>query len=420
MRERAQGLAPGAHTVGENLRDEHPDDGTLSEGVRGDEAEQSEEDQPDGSGAALLEVAVLVCEHHARQEAERDQVSDRAHDHELAAADAVDDGEGGHRSDQVHEADDDGSDVGEGIAQDCGAARELHDLGRVVEDRVDARELVEHRDAESHEDDLAVAAREEGNLAAGGVLGDLCLDFADLLVAFGLRGGETLGNLHGKFFAAVREQPARRLGDGGQEDQEEDRRNGHDAEHPPPGSLLVRDLADNSVRRVGQEDTEDDIELDEADQASAHTCGRDLGGVNGRHNGGQAHADAAEEAEDHEEGDRERRRGRHRSIRRAHQRGQRGQGGSERSEAKEDTDPEEDGLTAESVGQVTGDDCTENRTDRRDRDDHAFARGGQGVELGEFFFRAGDDGGIKTEEQATEGGDDRASNDQGRNGSRWC
>ena len=122
-------------------------------------------------------------------------------------------------------------------------------------------------------------------------------------------------NLHGEFFAAVGEQPSRRLGDGGQEDQEEHGGYGHDAEHPTPGGVFVRNFADDRVRGVGQEDTEDDIELDEADQASAHTRRRDLGGVDGRHHGGQAHADAAEEAEDHEEGDREGGRGRHRSVR---------------------------------------------------------------------------------------------------------
>ena len=370
--------------------------------MRGDEAEQAQEDQPHRRGASLLEVAVLVGEHHAGEEAERDQVTEGADDHQLATADAVNDGQGGHRGNEVHEADDDGADVGEGITQDGSAARKLHDLRRVVEDRVDTRELVKHRDAEGHENDLAVAAREEGDLATGCVLGNLRLHLADLLVALGLRGRETLGDLHGEFFAAVREQPARRLGDCGQEDQEEHGGHGHDAEHPPPGGLLVRDFADNSVRRVGQEDTEDDIELDEADQASTHACGCDLCGVDGRHHGGQAHADAAEETEDHKEGDRERGRGRHRPVRRSDQGGQRGEGGSESAHAEQDADPEEDGLTAEAIGQVTGDDCAENRTDCRDRDDHTLARGGQGIKLSEFFFRAGNDGGVKAEEQAAE------------------
>ena len=156
--------------------------------------------------------------------------------------------------------------------------------------------------------------------------------------------------------------------------------------------------------------------LNEADQPSAHTGGRDLGGVDGCHPGGQAHADAAEESEDHEEGDREHGRGRHRSVCCGHQGGQWGEGGSEGADAEQNADREEDGLTAESVRKVTCDDSTDDSADSRDRNEHAFSRGGQGIKLGEFFFRARDNGGVKAEEQAAEGGDDRASNDQGRNG----
>ena len=77
----------------------------------------------------------------------------------------------------------------------------------------------------------------------------------------------------------------------------------------------MHDLADDRVRGVGQEDTEDDIELDQADQAPAHAGGGDFGGVNGSDHGGQADADAAEEAEQHEEGDRERGCGHELSVR---------------------------------------------------------------------------------------------------------
>ena len=110
---------------------------------------------------------------------------------------------------EVHEADDDGADVGEGIAQDGGTACELHDLRRVVEDRVDTGELVEHRDAEGHEDDLAVAAREEGDLTTRSVFGDLRLDLVDLLVALCLRGGEALGDCDGAFLLSMSQEPAR-------------------------------------------------------------------------------------------------------------------------------------------------------------------------------------------------------------------
>ena len=117
----------------------------------------------------------------------------------------------------------------------------------------------------------------------------------------------------------VGEQPTRRLGDGGQEDQEEDGGHRHDAEHPAPRGVFVRDFADDRVGGVGQEDTEDDVELDQADQASAHAGGGDFGGVDGSDHGGQADADAAQEAEDHEEGDREGGRGRNRAVSSCHQ-----------------------------------------------------------------------------------------------------
>ena len=180
------------------------------------------------------------------------------------------------------------------------------------------------------------------------------------------------------------------------------------------------DLADHRVGGVGQEDTEDDVELDQADQATTHASGRNLSGVDRRDHGRQAHANAAEETEHHEEGDREGGRGRHSSIRTCDQCGQRGQRGRQSTNAEEDTDPEQDWLTAEAVGEVTGDDGTADRTDGCDGDDHALTQGGQSVQLGKFFFRTGNDRRVKAEEQAAERGNDGASNDQRRNGCVLC
>ena len=180
----------------------------------------------------------------------------------------------------------------------------------------------------------------------------------------------------------------------------------------------MRNFADDRVGGVGQEDTEDDVELDQADQASAHAGGGDFGGVNGSDHGGQADADAAQEAEHHEEGDRERGRRHKLAVPDRIERRNRCQGCGQGSDAEEDTDPEEDGFTPKAVGELTGDNGAEYGADGRNGDDHALAHGGESVKLGEFFFRTRDDGCVKTEEQAAEGGDDRASNDQGRNGSR--
>ena len=113
----------------------------------------------------------------------------------------------------------------------------------------------------------------KGDLAARGVFGDLRLDLVDLFVALCLRGGEALGDCDGAFLLSMSQEPARSLGHGGKEDEEEDGGDGHDAEHPAPRGFLVGDLADHRVGGVGQEDTEDDVELDQADQATTHASG---------------------------------------------------------------------------------------------------------------------------------------------------
>ena len=71
--------------------------------------------------------------------------------------------------------------------------------------------------------------------------------------------------LHGLGFASVGHQPARSLGNGEQQQDEDRRRRGHHAEHPAPSGLFGDDLADDEVAQVGEQDAEHDIELDEAD-----------------------------------------------------------------------------------------------------------------------------------------------------------
>ena len=138
----------------------------------------------------------------------------------------------------------------------------------------------------------------------------------------------------------------------------------------------MHNLADDRIRGVGQEDTEDDIELNEANQAPTHTSGRNLGRVDGGYHGGEAHADASEEAEQHEEGNRERGRRHKLTVPDRIECRNRCQGGCQGADAEENTNPEEDGLTSKAVGELTGDNGAENRADGRDGDDHALAHGG--------------------------------------------
>ena len=219
---------------------------------------------------------------------------------------------------------------------------------------------------------------------------------------------------------SVGQQPARSLGDGGKENQEEQSGHGHDTEHPTPSNVFVHNFADDCIRGVGQENAEDDIELDQTHQASAHAGRRNFSGIDRCDHRRQADTDAPEEAEQHEEGNRERGRG-HKltALDRIECRNRR-QGGCQGADAKENTNPEEDRFTTKAVGEFTGDDGTADRADGCDGNDHALTHGGESVQLGEFFFRTGNDRRVKAEEQAAERGNDGASNDQRRNRRGLC
>ena len=141
------------YPVREDLGDEHPDHRPLAERVSGDEHQQPGENQHRGGGV----VVAGVREQDASQEGEADQVADRANDHQPSPADLIDHGEGRHGGDQVHEPD------GHAHPQRrvTGRAGALHHLRRVVQDRVDPRQLVECRDGDGQQDHLAVLRGEE-------------------------------------------------------------------------------------------------------------------------------------------------------------------------------------------------------------------------------------------------------------------
>ena len=65
-----------------------------------------------------------------------------------------------------------------------------------------------------------------------------------------------------------------------------------------------------------------------------------------------------------------------------------GEGGRQGADAEEDTDPEQDRLASEVVGEASRDDRAEDRPDGRNGDDHALAEGGQRVQRFELLLRA--------------------------------
>ncbi|MPM87559.1 hypothetical protein SDC9_134659 [bioreactor metagenome] len=135
-------------------------------------------------------------------------------------------------------------------------------------------------------------------------------------------------------------QPARSLGNGEQQQDEDRRRRGHHAEHPAPSGLFGDDLADDEVAQVGEQDAEHDIELDEADQAAALGRRGDLSGVDRCTHARHADADTAEEPEEHEDVVTE---------------GAFGcQGGPQRTDEVEGTDDEQHLAAAVLVGELPG------------------------------------------------------------------
>ena len=98
------------------------------------------------------------------------------------AADLVDDGDADEGGDEVGETDDDGlHGAGDGVEAGVG-----EDVVEVIQDGVDAGELVEEADGDGEEDELAVAALEEGVLGEATFGADGCGDGVD----FGRESGE--------------------------------------------------------------------------------------------------------------------------------------------------------------------------------------------------------------------------------------
>src|ERR1700727_385663 len=91
---------------------------------------------------------------------EGEEAADGSDEEERLAADLVNDGDADEGGDEVGESDDYGLDgAGDGVETGVG-----EDVVEVVEDGVDAGELVEETDGDGEKDELAVAALEEGVL----------------------------------------------------------------------------------------------------------------------------------------------------------------------------------------------------------------------------------------------------------------
>src|SRR6202034_4047575 len=134
----------------EDLGDHQPEDRSEADGEAADVDDQAHEGEPAG---AVLDARDLEVE---AEDCERDHAAGSAAEQEHAAADAVDERHSYRGEDDVRQTDEDRlPDRAPGL--DPGRAE---NRGRVVDDRVDADDLLEDREAEADDQHRTQAATE--------------------------------------------------------------------------------------------------------------------------------------------------------------------------------------------------------------------------------------------------------------------
>ncbi len=90
------------------------------------------------------------------------------------------------------------------------------------------------------------------------------------------------------------------MGDGVEQGEEEEGGKDSDAELEAPldGSGVER--GDDGVGEIGEEDSDDDVDLEESDESPAPPGGGELGDVDGAEDGGAADPESSDEAEEEE------------------------------------------------------------------------------------------------------------------------
>ncbi len=147
---RAEGLALGADVGGEDFGEVDPDDGPLRDGEGDDEGDEEGEEQ----------VKMFAGVEYPGDSGEGEGAAYGSDEEEGLAADLIDDGDADEGREKVGETYDDRLHIaGHGTEAGIG-----EDVVEVVEDCVDSGELVEEADGDGEEDELCVAALEEGVL----------------------------------------------------------------------------------------------------------------------------------------------------------------------------------------------------------------------------------------------------------------
>src|SRR3984885_7254466 len=280
----AESLTLGAHAVGKDLADVDPEHRALRHGEGGDERHQ-QPDEPVQMGVDVKDVG---------DEAETDAEADRADEQQLLASELVDDRHGQQGEDQIGGSDGDGLQV----SGDFGRTGESEDVVQVIEDGVDAGELAEHANGEGDDDGLEVLAGEQWIRGSGALQVYRGDDFIQLFLR--LRHASQLQDGECFMQAGLRDQPARAARNDEEGDQEEQRRDGGDAEHPAPLQRAKMAGADDGIRYIGEQDADNDIDLEESDESAAPGRRRNLCDVHRPEHRRSADAETTDEAKEDE------------------------------------------------------------------------------------------------------------------------
>src|SRR6266403_2576256 len=233
---------------------------------------------------------MLMGEKNARDARETERCAYRTDQQQGFAAELVDYGHAQQSGEQVHAS----------YGHCLQVARELAEAGggknvvQVVEDGIDAGELVEHADGDGQENGVAVFAAEEGLILLQAFQMDGANDFLQL--GFRIVCAHFLQDLARFVHAPFGDQPARTWRDAKEHDQKQDGGQRSHAKWPAPFGRTETLARDYEIREISQQDADDDVDLKHADQAAANSCRSELRDVHGTEDGGAADAEPAEKS----------------------------------------------------------------------------------------------------------------------------
>src|SRR6267142_137853 len=233
---------------------------------------------------------MLMGEKNARDARETECCAYRTDQQQGFAAELVDYGHAQESGEQVHAS------YGHcmQVARELAETRGGENVVQVVEDGIDAGELVEHANGDGQENGVAVFAAKKRLI----LLQAFEMDGADDFLQLGFRivCAHFLQDLARFVYAPFGDQPARTWRDAEQHDQKQDGGERSHAKLPAPLGRTETLARDYEVRQISEQDADDDVDLKHADQAAADSCRSEFRDVNGTEDGGAADAETSEKS----------------------------------------------------------------------------------------------------------------------------